>query len=224
MSSRVFLIGGFNKAKYLAKSLIKRGYIVTAINKDGENCRLLAETEKLTVYNGDGSIPSVLDEANAYNADIAIALTDRDDDNLVICVLCKKRFRVKKTVALITDPGKIDFFYRIGIDSVVCDISVISSVIEQHAFLNDLIALIPIGEGRIKISQVYISAAAPSAEKTIKELNLPQQVIIGCIQRGDQSMIPHGDTRIHAGDVLALISLDERESVAVRILTGRWNG
>ena len=221
MKSSVFIIGGYNKTKFLANSLIKKGYKVTAINKDSDKCASLAEIDKLSVYNGDGSMPYVLEEANVYNADIAIALSDRDDDNFVICGLCKEKFHVKKTVALITDPKKTDFFYQMNIDSVVCAVSTIASVIEQHAFLDDITTLVPIGENHINVSQVHILAEAPAVGKKIKDLNLPKQVIIGCVQRGDKNVIPHGDTRIHAGDMLILITLDEHETKAVRELTGR---
>lgn len=221
MKKRVLLIGGFNKTKSLAVSLIKKGYHVTAVNNDMEKCKMLTEIEKLTVFNGDGSKPFVLEDANAYNADIAIALTERDDDNLVICELCKKKFNIKKTVALISDPKKTEFFYRMGIDSVVCAITAIAGIIEQQAFLDEMATLVPVGEGRIRIAQIPISQTAPAVDKKLWELSLPKDVIIGCVLRGDKSMVPRGDTRILAGDVLVLISTDEHETAAVRELTGR---
>ena len=215
------MIGGFKRTKSLAASLIKKGYLVTAINIDPGNCKALAEIEKLNVFNGDGSKPFVLEDANAYNADIAIALTERDEDNLVICELCKKKFNVRKTVAVITDPQKTEFFYRMGIDSVVCAISAIAGIIEQQAFLNEMATLVPVGDGRIRIAQVPISQTAPAVDKKLWELSLPKDVIIGCMLRGDKSMIPRGDTRILSGDILVLISTDEHELAAVRELTGR---
>lgn len=221
MKIRVFLIGGFHKTRSLAISLIKKGYRVTAINGDMKVCNALSEIDKLTVFHGDGSKPFILEDANAYNADIAIALTDQDDDNLVICELCKKKFNVKKTVALISDPKKTEFFYRMGIDSVVCAITVISNVIEQHAFMDEITTLMPIGEGSIQIAQVPITGTAPAVDKKLWELNLPKEVIIGCILRGDKSMIPRGDTRILAGDILVLISSYEHEAEAIKELTGR---
>ena len=221
MKERILLIGGFKRTKSLAASLIKKGYLVTAINIDPGNCKALAEIEKLNVFNGDGSKPFVLEDANAYNADIAIALTERDEDNLVICELCKKKFNVRKTVAVITDPQKTEFFYRMGIDSVVCAISAIAGIIEQQAFLNEMATLVPVGDGRIRIAQVPISQTAPAVDKKLWELSLPKDVIIGCMLRGDKSMIPRGDTRILSGDILVLISTDEHELAAVRELTGR---
>ncbi len=221
MDNRVILIGGFNKTKSLASSLIKKGYSVTAINNSIQKCKSLSENEKLTVFNGDGSKPFVLEDANVYNASIAIALTERDDDNLVICELCKKKFHVKKTVALISDPKKTEFFYRMGIDSVVCAITAIAGIIEQQTFLDEIATLVPVGEGRIRVAQVPISQTAPAVDKKLWELSLPKDVIIGCVLRGDKSMIPRGDTRILAGDVLVLISSDENETTAILELTGR---
>lgn len=222
MKTRIFLIGGFNKTKSLAKSLIKKGYEVTAINKDMKRCNELAEIAHLNVFVGDGAKPFILEDANIRGADIAIALTEQDADNLVICELCKKKFHVKKTVALISDQKKTDFFYQMGIDSVVCAITAIANIIEQQAFLDEMATLVPIGEGRINIAQVPIPQTAPVVEKKLWEINLPKEVIIGCVLRGEQNIVPRGDTRILAGDVLVLISSDKQEMAAIKELTGKW--
>ncbi|MDR0863243.1 MAG: NAD-binding protein [Oscillospiraceae bacterium] len=221
MKTRVVLVGGFSKAKTLARSLIDRGYHVSVINNDRSHCEELAEIEKLLVYFGDGTKPSVLEDANTFGADIAIALTDSDADNLVVCELCKKRFSVKKTAAVITDPKKTDFFYRMGIDSVICVVTSVAGIIQQQAFMDDISMLMPVGDGQIMISQVPIPVGAPAVDKTLMELNLPRHVIIGCIMRGEKGMIPRGDTRILAGDVLVLISAKQHEGAAVHMLTGR---
>lgn len=218
---RIFLIGGFDETIFLARSLINKGYSVTAINENSEKCKVLAEIEKLTVFVGDGTKPFVLEDASAYNADIAIALTERDEDNLVICQLCKKKFNVKKTVALVSNPKKTKFFYSMGIDSVVCAITAIANIIEQQTFLDEIATLIPIAEGRISIAQVPITPGAPAADKKLWEIDLPKEVIVGCVLRGDQSMVPRGDTRILAGDVLLLISSNRQEMTAIKELTGK---
>ncbi len=221
MKNKVLLIGGRSKAKALGVSLLKKGYQVTAINDEYKDCLKLAEIDKLTVINGDGTKPFVLEDAGASNADIAIALTSNDEDNLVICELCKKRFRVKKTVSLVTDPKKTEFFYKMGIDSVVCAISVITGIIEQQAFVDKITTLVPIGEGRVQIAEVPISRDAPAVGKKLWEINLPKEVIIGCILRGDITMVPRGDTRIASGDMLVIISGEGQEMAAIKELTGR---
>jgi trk system potassium uptake protein TrkA len=102
----------------------------------------------------------------------------------------KKRFHIKKAVALLTDPKKTDFFYKMGIDSVVCAITAITGIIEQQALIDKIATLVPIGEGRVSIAEVPISSDSPAADKKLWEINLPKQVIVGCILRGDAAMIP----------------------------------
>lgn len=221
MKNRALLVGGLHKARSLSASLIQKGYQVTAINSDYQDCLMLAEIDSLTVIHGDGTKPFVLEDAGAQDAGIAIALTQRDEDNLVICELCKKRFAVKKTVALVNDPKKTEFFYRMGIDSVVCAVNAITSIIEHQAVLDGIATLIPIGESRISIAEVPIPETAPAVGKKLWEIDLPKEIIIGCILRGEKSMIPRGDTRILAGDMLVLISSDRQEMTAIKELTGR---
>ena len=222
MKTRIFLIGGYNKTKSLARSLIGKGYKVTAINKNYENCQELADIEGLTVFHGDGTKPFVLEDSNVYNANIAIALTGRDDDNLVICELCKKRFCVQKTVALVFDQEKTDFFYKMGVDSVVCAISAITSIIEHHTFLESVATLIPIASEEVSVSQVPIIHSSPVIGKKLSEINLPKSSIIGCILRAESTIVPKGNTQILAGDILMLISTGESEIEAVKELTGLW--
>lgn len=220
MKGNVLLVGGRSKAKSLAQSLLKKGYRVTVINKDLSDCEKLAENEKLTVIHGDGTKPYVLEDAGAGNMELAIALTPRDEDNLVICELCKKKFGVSKTLSLLSDPQKTDFFYKMGVDSVVCAISAVTSIIEQQAFMEEMAKAIPIGEGRVQLLEVPITETDPAAQKQVWEINLPKEVIIGCILRRDQTLIPRGDTRILAGDILVLISGNEQEEIAILELKG----
>ncbi len=224
MKRSVLRVGGRSKAKALAQSLLQKGYQVTAVNAALEDCQKLAENGKLSVIHGDGTKPYVLEDAGAGRMDMAIALTPRDEDNLVICQLCKKRFQVKKTVALLSDPQKTEFFYKMGIDSVVCAISAVTSIIEQQAFVEEMAKAIPIGAGRVQMLEIPITASDPVTGKQVWEIDLPKEVIIGCILRGDRNLVPRGDTRILAGDVLVLISGSNREAAAVRALKGdsKW--
>ena len=220
MKGNVLLVGGRSKAKTLAQSLMKKGYRVTVINKELSDCERLAEIEKLTVIHGDGTKPYVLEDADAGSMELVIALTPRDEDNLVICELCKKKFRVSKTLSLLSDPQKTDFFYKMGVDSVVCAISAVTSIIEQQAFMEEMAKAIPIGEGRVQLLEVPITETDPAAQKQVWEINLPKEAIIGCILRRDRTLIPRGDTRILAGDILVLISGNEQEEIAILELKG----
>lgn len=220
-NKNVLLIGGRSKAKTMAASLLDQGYKVTVINENYEDCTKLAEIKGLTVIHGDGTKPYTLDEAGASECDIAIALTGKDTDNLVACQLCKRKYGVKKTVSLVGDPDKMAFFYQMGVDSAVCAVSVITGVIKQQAFIDDMTSIIPAGKGRVQIIEVQITEESPVAEKKLWEMTLPKEAIVGCVLRGDTTLIPRGDTRIHAGDTLVVITGNGQEINTVHALTGR---
>ena len=221
MKSRILLIGGggFRQTETLAKSLIKKGYKVTAINQNKDYCQSLAEIEGLKVIHGDGTLPSVLQDAGAESCNIAIALTNKDEDNLVACQLCKNRFGVKKTIATVGNPNRTEFFLKMGVDSAICTLEKISAIIEQQATVEKITGSISIGEGKISITEVKIEKNYAVTGKILKNISLPKDIIIGCILRGDRSIIPRGETVIHEGDTLILISETGAEEKAVNILT-----
>lgn len=220
MKTRLLLIGGFRKTKTLAKSLLKKGYKVTVINDDHDNCLSLAEIDGLRVIYGDGTLPSVLLDAGAKSCQIAIALTGRDEDNLVACQLCKKRFGVKKTIALVGNPNKSEFFLKMGVDSVICAMDKIRSIIEQQATVDNITSSIAVGEGRVSITEVRIENDSPVVNKAMKNINMPSEIIVGCILRKDTTIIPRGETVILADDTLIMIAEAGEEEKAIRILTG----
>ena len=82
-------------------------------------------------------------------------------------------------------------------------------------------ARVPVGDGRVSIAEVSIPEGAPAVSKKLWEISLPRAVIVGCILRKDQTLIPRGDTRILAGDSLVLLSSAHQETDAIRALTGR---
>ncbi|MCR5481996.1 MAG: NAD-binding protein [Clostridia bacterium] len=221
MKPRVILIEGYDETRYLAKSLIGNGYKVTAINEDIEKCKLLAGISNLRVFHGDGSKPFVLDDADVYDADIAVAMSPFDDANLVICELCKKKFNIKKTVAVVSDPKKTDFFRTMGIDSVVCAISAISNIIEQHILLSDIKTVMPIGEGHAEVIQISVPENAKVTGQKLCDIDLPKQAIIGCVLRGSRTLVPHGQTTLESGDGLILIVAGPNKEAAIRKLTAK---
>lgn len=219
VQKNILIVGGFHKARSLSNSLLKKGYHVTVVNKNYEDCEKLAEVNRLNVIYGDGSKKFILEDANAGNCQVAIALTDSDEINLVICEMCKQFFHVKKTVALLNDPSKTNFFYQMGIDRVVCALNMITNIMEEQAVMDEMTRMIPVDEGRIQIMEIPIPENSAVAGKKLWELNLPKEIIIGCILRGDQSLIPRGDTRITKGDVLLIITSDKRKLEQIKELT-----
>lgn len=220
-NKKVLLIGGRSKAKAMAMSLLEQGYRVTVVNSDFDTCTKLAEIKHLNVYHGNGTKPYVLEDIGVQDYDIVIALTTKDADNLVACQLCKRKYKVKKTVSLVSDPKKTEFFYQMGVDSVVCAVSALSNIIQQHALIDEMTNIIPVGKGLVQLVEVNIPSESPVADKKLWEIDLPHECIVGCILRRDTTIIPRGDTRILAGDTLVVITRSGEEMHTVHALTGR---
>lgn len=224
MKTNILLAGGYQKALSLGESLIQKGFHVTVINSDREDCERLAEIEDMEVIWGDASKEFILREAAVAKQDIVIAMCPRDEDNFVICQICKKQYKVSKVVALVSDPKKTSFFYQMGIDRVVCAMNAITNIIEEQALMEKMTTMIPLTNGKIHILEVPILENALARGKELKELALPREVIIGCIVRGEQSIIPSGDSRLRAGDIIILITTGEEQEKAVQILSGSGGG
>ena len=221
INRNILLVGGFNKARSIANVLTKKGHSVTIINKTKADCMKLAELEDVEVIYGDGSRPFVLEDANAGDMDIVIALTKFEADNLVICEICKKQFGIKRAVALLQDIKKIDFFKKMGVDSVVCEIEVITQLIEQNVVAEAYANSIPLDNRDVSILEVLLPVEAPAAGKLIRELHMTKDAVICCIVRGNDSFIPRPDTQLYSGDKL-ILSCNERDRKAVaKELTGK---
>ncbi len=221
MRENILIIGGRTQARSLAESLLKRKHVVTIISDEYDFCLTLSSIQGLNVINGNGSKPYVLEDANVGDFDVAIAMTTHDADNLVICELCKY-YGVKKVVAVVNDPKKLDFFYKMGVDSAVCTTTAISNIIEQQAVVDEIGTIIPTTDERIRINEVTVPKFSPIIGKDLSEIKLPREVIVGCILRGSESIVPHGSTIIKENDTLLLISSESsNESEAIKRILGK---
>ena len=212
----ILIVGGFNKARFLATSLQNEGYHVTVVNKNYEDCEELAEVNGLNVIYGDGSKKYILEEAAADSCQVAIAMTGKDEINLVVCEMCKRYFNVKKTMAVLNDPAKTDFFYQMGVDRVVCALNMITGLMQEQAVMDEITEIIPVDEEQVHISEMPIPRRSPLSGKKLWELNLPKELIIGCILRDNQSIIPRGETVLKEGDMLVIITSDRSKLNAIK--------
>lgn len=221
MRTNILLAGGYQKAFSVGESLLQKGYHVTIVNADRGDCEKLAEVEKFRIIWGDASKEFILKEAEIGKMDVVIAMAPKDEDNFVICQICKKIYKVPKVVALVSDPRKTTFFYQMGIDRVVCAINAITNIIEEQALMEKMTTMLPLTNGKINVLEIPILENASFQDRKLKDMNLPKNVIIGCIVRGEESIIPGGDTRLLIGDILILITNGAVKEEVVEIFTGK---
>ena len=215
----IVIVGGGKTVYHLSRTFISKGYKVTIVNRDQEECIMLARRLKATVVYGDGSDQALLEEAGGNTADVVLAVTPNDQDNLVICQLAGLRFGVPRTLALVNDPENEMVFRELGI-AAVSTTRILSKLIEQRAGFEEIINLIPIDEGKVNLTEVVLRENAPVIGRSLQEIKLPENSLVAYVIRKEHSVVPRGPTVLQLHDRLIVISLPENHGQVLKVLTG----
>ena len=184
------------------------------MEKDRRRAALLKEELGEIVMQGDGCEVALMSEAGFGRADVIVAVTGDDEDNLVICQMAKRQFSVPRTVARVNDPAKESLFQKLGIDTTVSSTSLIFNLLDQQIEPGQIIPLGALKKGNIEIVAVTVSEKSPVLGKTISHLSLPKGALIISIVRGQNAQLPAGDTSFEAGDsVVALVPANEERAL-----------
>ncbi|MGQ9487066.1 MAG: potassium channel family protein [Armatimonadota bacterium] len=203
----IILVGAGNVGYYLAKTLLSAGHEVLLIERDKRRYDLLRDEFGEVVMRGRGDEIRIMREAGADRADIVVACTGDDEDNLIISQIAKWYFNVPRTVARINDPRNESIFQQLGIDATVSSTNIIYHLIEQEIETGEVIPLAALKRGNIEIVDVELSTRSPVIGKRIQDLPLPPDALIVCIIRQDNAMLPHADTVLEPNDsVITLVS------------------
>ncbi len=209
----VLIVGSGKSGVYLAEKL-RADHAVTMVEVRPDRAEAVARRmPDVRVVRGDGCEPSVLDRANAGQADLVAALTGDDEDNLVISFLAKSTQQVGLVFARTNHPkNEWLFTKKWGVDVAVSTANVIYSLIEKQVNLGDVITQMRLSAEDKVIDDFTLSAGATAVGKTLAELSLPKSAHIMAIISGGEVVVPRGDTVLTAGDeVLVLAEVGEEE-------------
>jgi len=164
---------------------------------------------------GNGSMVEVLKEAGANRADVVVATTGNDEDNLVICQVVKLMYLRPRTIARVNNPRNEELFAGLGVDASVSATKIINAVIQEQVKAGDMmIPLLTLKEGNVEIVEVELSRSSHIVKKKIKDLTLPPGSIFIAIIRGEEVIIPYGETEFQPEDkVLALVKRTSEEAL-----------
>jgi len=219
---RVIIVGGGKPVYFLCRTFLAKGHDVTVINRDRDECVQMARSLKTTVVHGDGSDPTILEEAGAHGADAVLSVTPNDQDNLAACQLARMEYGVPRVVALVKDPDNEEVFRKLGV-TAFSTTRIIASMIEQRTALDEIVNLIPLGEGRVNITEVRLKSDAPVVGRALREVALPPDSLVAVVLRDGEAIVPRGDTVLRAGDRTILITLPENHGPVLRAITGEEN-
>jgi trk system potassium uptake protein TrkA len=162
----------------------------------------------------------VLEEIGCARAEIVIAVTGDDEDNLVICQVAKTRFHVPQTIARVNNPRNEALFRELGIDLIVSPTQSILHSIEVQIPHHTLVPLVSLTRAGLSLVELTVPSRSPAAGRTIRELELPSSANIVLIERGTEPLTPSGETELQEEDHLfALVTDDGERSLREHILT-----
>jgi trk system potassium uptake protein TrkA len=218
---KVVVAGAGNMGRHLTHDLSERHHDVTLIEQDtAAATRARHELpEDVLVLLGDACEPYVLEEAKLGEADVIVAATGDDEDNLVISLLAKQEFAVPRVLARVNHPeNEWMFTEQWGVDTAVSPPHILTSLVEEAVSVGDLVRLLKLERGKVSLVELTLKEGSHVVGRPMYELRLPLDSAIVAIVREEHVVIPQPETVLAAGDEVLAIATPEVEEELRRTL------
>ena len=217
----IVIVGVGKVGYFLAKRLCLNKHTVSIVEKDKQLCEETAKELEALVVNGDGCDPHILEEAGISRADVIAAVTGDDEDNLIICQLAKEIFKVKRAVGRVNNPDNEHTFSELGVDVPVDSTKIIAKIIEEEVSFSDFVNLMSFKRGKLAIVRLDLPDDSPVINKQIQDVQLPPDSVLVSIVRGEEVVVPKGNTVLKPGDDIIALTVVGNESQLLNLLVGK---
>ena len=210
---KIMIIGGGNVGYYLTKSLSAEKHHIMIVEENCSRCEQIVSdlgSKRIEVTCGDGTDVKCLREAGIFETDVLVAVTGHDQNNLVACQLAKEHFGVKQTISRVKNPKNIRVFEKLGVDSVISSTERIAGIINQELDWADVNKLLQERSSHVRLREITIGQGSVLKRKHLKDLGLPKGLMLIAVLRGDQAIIPNGETALEVDD-MAIVWGDETD-------------
>lgn len=216
----VAIAGGGNVGTYIAADLKAAGHDVLIIEQDPEVVARVSPTVDVRWYLGDACEVTNLHQAGLAEADVVVAATGDDEDNLVVSLLAKQEFAVPRVVARVNHPKNYWLFNESwGVDVSVSTPHLLTALVEEAVSVGSLVRLLQFRDAQLV--EVTLADDSPAAKQAIQELGIPRDATVVAVVRESHVIVPRGDTVLQAGDEVLVLVTPESEDAVRRILVGR---
>ena len=217
----IIIVGGGRVGYYLTKALLNEGHEVLIIEKNATICENIVAEMGSVCIRGDGCEASTLAEVGTSRADMLIAVTGDDEDNLVACQVAKHKFNVPRSIARLRNPGNEALFRKLGVDVTVSSTNIILEHLKEEVPTHPLTHLLTISDKGLEIVEIRIPPESTTAGKTIKELSLPSESTLSLIiRKGHKPIVPKANTILQAEDQIIAVTTPELEETLRASLRG----
>jgi trk system potassium uptake protein len=210
----IVVVGGGRVGYYLTKALLEEKHEVVLVEKDATICDTINDELGSVCIRGDGSEVAVLSDIGASRADMLIAVTGADEDNLVACQIAKHRFKVSRTMARVVNPNNSRLFKKLGIDITVDGTNVILENIEAEVPTHPMTRLLSLRDGGLEIIDIRVLPGSRVAGKAVRELAIPSGSILSLVVRkGIRPFVPTQETVLQPEDQIIAVTPGESEAL-----------
>jgi trk system potassium uptake protein TrkA len=200
------IIAGAGKVgRNLASELINKDHEVTLIESYRPAYLAIEEEFEHAVQYGDATELWVLERAGIQRADLVIAVTGDDEDNILVCQVAKEKYLCDRVIARVNNPRNHDHFRLLGIMPAVSATDLILRLIEHEVPRYGLVHLLALEEERLEIIELEVADDAPTVGEKVADIELPEGSLIISVLRGGTGFVPKADTTIEAGDEVLLV-------------------
>jgi trk system potassium uptake protein TrkA len=209
----VIIAGGGKVGWNLARELMAKGHEVTLIEGDRQRYLTVEQELEHAIQYGDATELWVLERAGIQRADLVIAVTGDDEDNLLICQIAKEKYLCDRIIARVNNPRNRRYFDLLGVQPAVSATDLILRLIEHEVPSYGLVHLLDLRDEQLEIIEVEVAPGAPAAGNTVADVNLPDGSLIISVLRDGKGFVPKADTVIDPGDEVLLVldpGLEER--------------
>ncbi len=217
----IVIIGAGKVGYFLAKRLALAKHTVSVVDKDKLICEEIAKQLEILVINGDGCEPRILEEAGLKRADVVAAVTGDDEDNLIVCQLAKEMFGVRRSVGRVNNPDNEYTFSELGVDVPIDSTKIIAKIIEEEVSFSDFVNLMSFKRGKLAIVRVDLPKDSPVINKRVQEISWPDSSVLVSIVRGEEVIVPKGDTALQAADDIIALTVIGNEPQLLQLLVGK---
>jgi len=217
---RVVVAGGGNVGRYLALNLDARKHLVTLLERDAATLKRLGDCP-FRMELGDACDPAVLERAGLREADVLVAATGDDEDNLVISLLGKQEFAVPRVLARVNHPTNQWLFDESwGVDMAVSPPEVLTRFVEEEVTAGDLVSLLKLEHGQVELLEVRLDGSSPAVGQRVEDLAIPADVTLVAVVRHGHVTPCRGKTPFEQGDEVIALAATERHEELRRLLVG----
>jgi trk system potassium uptake protein TrkA len=201
----VIVVGAGKVGWNLARELIDKGNELTVVENDRGRFATVEEELEHAVQFGDGSELWVLERAGIERADLVIAVTGDDEDNILICQVAREKYGVERVISRCNNPRNLQHFELLGVKPAVSATDLILRLIEHEVPKVGLLHLLDLPQERLEIIELEVRPGSPAVDREVRELGVPDGSLVISILRDGSGFVPLADSVIREGDEVLLV-------------------